>query len=65
MPKISITLQEVKQIISEKYFKKHDISPNEISIYDGGIITIQTIDDCETISDQHYIFSFEIEGLNF
>lgn len=64
MPKISITLDEVKQIISE-YYKKHNVAPCEITTYDGCNIMLETIDGYETVSDNHFIFSFEIERLNF
>lgn len=61
MPKISLTLGEVKQIISEKYFKKHDVTPSDISIFNSGSIMIQTIDSCDSVTDEHYIFSFETD----
>lgn len=64
MPKISLTLGEVKQIISEKYFKKLAVTPIDISIFNGGSIMIQTIDSCDSVTDEHYIFSFEVERVD-
>lgn len=64
MPKISITLDEVKQIISEKYFKKHSVSPCDIEIFDGGSLIIDSVVGQEKVSDGHYILSFEIDRLD-
>lgn len=65
MPKISLTLSEVKQLISEKYFNKHEVSPCDIEIYDGKELYINNFGEQEKITEEHYILQFEIDELRF
>ncbi|HET8688058.1 MAG TPA: hypothetical protein VFM18_15595 [Methanosarcina sp.] len=65
MPKISLTLDDVKQIISEKYFKKHDVSPCDIEIFDCKKLYINNFGEQEEVTDDHFIIQFEIQRLDF